>query len=111
MTIGIRIRDENTNALRMEITDFTVSNTYTENIYLSSGARNGSRTIAGISSTTHIAFFVPCFDIGVFGPITYYNEPRMPTTYISGNTVYWVASHNSDYWTDGYYTLRVVRIQ
>lgn len=111
MTVGIRIRDENTNAIRMEITDYTVSNTYTETMYISAGATDGYRTIGGISASTHIAFFVPCFDVGEYGPTAFFNEPRMPRTYISGSTVYWNASMNSDQWVSNYYTLRVVRVQ
>lgn len=111
MTIGIRIRDENTNALRVEITDYTVSNTYTETIYIASGSANGSRSIPGISSTTHIAFFVPAFDIGYIGPLVYYNEVRMPRVYISGSTVYWTGTNVAQNWINGNYTLRVVRIQ
>lgn len=111
MTVGIRIRDENTNAIRMEITDYTVSNTFTETMYIAGAYPDGYRVVAGISEGTHVAFFVPCFDVGVFGPIYYFNEPRMPRVWISGSVVYWNGTANAQRWKDGYYTLRVVRIQ
>jgi hypothetical protein len=95
----------------MEVTDYTVSNTYTETIYISAGAASGNRVIAGISEATHVAFFVPCFDAGAFAPIAGFVEPRMPRTYISGSVVYWNGIANEQNWYNGYYTLRVVRIQ
>lgn len=112
MTVGIRIRDENTGALRMEVTDYTVSNLFTETMFIGSTSnRDGYRVVAGIGESTHVAFFVPCFDPGPSGPLYYYIMPRMPKVWISGSVVYWGSSQNSDVWTDGYYTLRVVRIQ
>jgi hypothetical protein len=95
----------------MEITDFTVSSTYTETMFIGASAPNGSRVIAGINEITHIAFFVPCFDAGAFAPLIGFIEPRMPRVYISGSVVYWTGIGNAQNWYNGYYTLRVVRIQ
>lgn len=112
MTVGIRIRDENTGALRMEVTDYTVSSVFQETMYIGGGGnRDGYRVIGGISESTHIAFFAPCFDPGAGSPLYYFIMPRMPKVWISGSVVYWNSSQNSDVWFDGYYTLRVVRTQ
>lgn len=111
MTLGVRIRDENTGALRMEVTDYTVAGAYVETMYIAAPNIDGYRVIAGISEATHIAFMVPCFDLGVFGAIAWYSQARMPRVYISGSIVYWSASATPDYWYNGYYTLQVVRIQ
>ncbi|MEQ7920255.1 hypothetical protein ABQX22_13755 [Xanthomonas sp. WHRI 1810A] len=101
MTAGIRIRDANTNAIRLNVTDYTVRVIYSTVLTITG---NGALAVPDVSEGAYGAFLIPCFQFGYpaasIDQFMATNPAIMPRTSITPGQVNWVvgAGHIANTW-------------
>lgn len=93
MTLGFKIRDQNTGALRLDLADFTVKIVFETNLTITA---NGSYSLNGINANDYGAFLLPreVLDWRTAGASgeTYSSRnrrPMMPRVIITNNLISW----------------------